>query len=474
MPSAVAIIAVLGLGWSISAVILRSGDLPGVTGARLCASPAIGYGIVSLTLFAVRHFQGGNWIVWGVVLVGVCVSLALCMRQRGLREDAERDPWTEKRVRRARVVEGPLLLVFLFVCGLVALRGLEVSKSNPYGSWDAIAMWNLHARILNRAPENSAAVFGRLEAGHPEYPLLLPGAIAGQFALVGHESLVVPTVTGIVVFAAAVGTVIWLVWATAGMMYGLAAGITLLVTPAIGHFGFDQCADVPVSYTLVLAVGLVSLGLRSGSHKVPWRPFLVAGFVLGCLIWLKNEGMVHAMIVMGVTLVVAVGRRMLGSDGHGLTRALISLVAGAVPGLAALVVFRLTWVGSREAQAFLRGTDEKLLSWDRWSTVLHGMVSAMLPPSGLERWGLWWVVFPLLVVLYAFRGRLRGNRVIPLLTSGFAILAYVGFYVLSPYDLAWHIPRSIDRLLVQLLPLTVFGLFGILVAGDRRGAGSGV
>src|SRR5262249_40595038 len=61
--------------------------------------------------------------------------------------------------------------------------------SNPYGRWDAWAIWNLHAKFL-AAP--SAAWRGMFDAAlgwsQPDYPLLLPSAVARGWTFAGSAT----------------------------------------------------------------------------------------------------------------------------------------------------------------------------------------------------------------------------------------------------------------------------------------------
>jgi hypothetical protein len=44
--------------------------------------------------------------------------------------------------------------------------------------------------------------------------------------------------------------------------------------------------------------------------------------------------------------------------------------------------------------------------------------------------------------------------------AGLMLGSYYLAYVITPFDIAWHVSTSIDRLLVQLWPLLVLTAFG--------------
>src|SRR5579871_5924244 len=81
--------------------------------------------------------------------------------------------------------------------GFVLLGALVVSGWNlwrhPHGDWDAWAIWNLRARFFYRGGEQWTAAFSPLLSwSHPDYPLLIPGAVARGWTYAGRETMLVP------------------------------------------------------------------------------------------------------------------------------------------------------------------------------------------------------------------------------------------------------------------------------------------
>ena len=83
-------------------------------------------------------------------------------------------------------------------------------------------------------------------------------------------------------------------------------------------------------------------------------------------------------------------------------------------------------------------------------------------------WGGWtWpVVLPLLLVWRTQSGNgssgRRSNEA--RIAFGVVILMMAGYYLayaISPYDLAWHIETSIDRVIVQLWPTFLLACFAV-------------
>jgi hypothetical protein len=68
----------------------------------------------------------------------------------------------------------------------------------------------------------------------------------------------------------------------------------------------------------------------------------------------------------------------------------------------------------------------------------------------------------------------RGGPAVRMMAAvaGLMLGSYYLAYVITPFDIAWHVSTSIDRLLVQLWPLVVLTAFrgsgGVLVIFSKR------
>src|SRR5437660_12884048 len=68
-----------------------------------------------------------------------------------------------------------LLIVFLILVAATATTFVFFAMKSPHGYWDAYAIWNLHARFLERGGAHWADFFTtQIGWSHPDYPLLVP------------------------------------------------------------------------------------------------------------------------------------------------------------------------------------------------------------------------------------------------------------------------------------------------------------
>jgi hypothetical protein len=309
----------------------------------------------------------------------------------------------------------------------------------PHGEWDAWAYWQIRASFLS-APEGWRNVF---QPGNgSDYPLMLPAAVARVWVIAGY-SPAAPAAISVVFTVSTAALLVGALWRRSAL--SAAAGAGLLLVPEFLFHGTGQCADIPLAY-FALAGGIA----LSGSCTIPTAA--VSGMALGLAAWTKNEG-----LVVAVALPVAFALASWHTGKASLRPLVIGLLVGTAPALVTLLLYHFVVDPPTGLAAGLVQTSpvSKLTDWSRHQTILQFVA------VHTARWGLWLAFSPVwIVAAWTTVGMLR-RRGHPAITAGrltvVAMLAATYLvYVLTPYDLGWHLLTSWTRIVAQVWPLAVW------------------
>ena len=429
-------------------VVRRAGSSDFLLAAGL--APGLALGLLSLQAFFARVVFGAplHWFVPAALFAG----LAAVVRNRSNpSEPLDRRP-SQRRVFGLRGLFHALAAVLAIQCATVFFLA---SRAKPHGGYDAVAIWNVRARTLNRVgPGRLEEVLSGLV--HGDYPLLLPEGLAYLFRIRGLEE---PLLQQGLAFAFLVGLCALAYSAVRRMSGGLAAAcalVLLLASPQLVLSAASQYADVPLSY-FFLAAALCSASLLARDRALRVPPML-AGFFVGVLPWTKNEGS-----VMAIVLVTALAAFLSRPEHEGRRRGvLLGMLAGATPPLAALLVFKLILAPEND---LVRETSlaslASALDTERWRTVgaafWHNVGLRRGPSPYGGAWGFVWPATAVVAITFTgFRRRAHlpetgylGVVAVTMLCAWFAV------YLVTPKPLEWHLSTSLNRLLVQILPLFV-------------------
>jgi hypothetical protein len=334
------------------------------------------------------------------------------------------------------ITAGSLLLAL----GMATAAMWTAWGANPHGDWDAWSIWNLRARFLASdaalAQRAWSPVLGATT--HAEYPLLVSSFVGRCWAF-GHSfATTVPAATSYVFFLALIALAAGGVAALRGPTLGILMALALVATPPLLHQVPAQYADVPLACYFAGALVFALLD----------RPVL-AGIFAGFAAWTKDEGLLFLVLFLAAT---AVFKR----------RAALAAIAGALPAGAMVTYFKtsLSSGNSSLLSTSLPGAAHRILEMGRYGAVIAAFGRELL---GMAR-GWYHPVLPLIVLAVALRLDHERRRDVAFCGAIVAalLLGYFGVYVLAANDLAWLLPTSMGRLLVQVWPaLLLTGFVGL-------------
>ncbi|MEZ5353774.1 MAG: hypothetical protein R2762_14135 [Bryobacteraceae bacterium] len=321
---------------------------------------------------------------------------------------------------------GPNLILAAVSAGALAVAMGAVASSAdqlPYGEWDAWSQWNLRARYLaGDGDQWRNAVSRDLVRSHPDYPLLLPSAVARAWRFQGEHDPDVPKLLGIVflaaVFCVLFGTLARVRNANAGLL-----GLCVL-TASAGYLsqGPAQYADIPLS---LFVLGAIACALLD--------QYELGGLLASAAAFTKNEGLVFALAYLV------------------LVRKLPALT-GAAPGLVTVAAFKLFLAPPSE---FAGGA-------------IHGenlLPSLWAMGQQLYGYGLG-IGHPVLLLAVLGFGLGIARTAQPMWSRCMGILAiqflgYLAAYVVTPNDLTFML-ASTARVIGQIWPALILLLIARL------------
>lgn len=333
---------------------------------------------------------------------------------------------------------------------------ISFSLKSPHGGWDAWSIWNLRAKFLFRGGDHWTDGFSPgVKWSHPDYPLLIPATIARGWSFLGIESTLTPATVSLLFTLAVVGLLASSISMLRGSTQAALAVLVLLGTPTFISQGASQYADVPLGFFYLATLTL--LVAHDNAQRSCPRLLFLAGAFSALAAWTKNEGLMFVVTVVLVRTIIVLHSRGWRAFVHQ-TR---TFVAGLLPFIAVVVLFKMSIAPPSDllgTQGFLH-VILKLTDPSRYFTVLSAFLS-----KAYHFGGGYLNAVPFLSVLLLMSGiRLEERDRTGIATSFFVLLlmlmGYCLVYIVTPYDLQWHLDTSLDRLLMHLWPSLVFSFF---------------
>jgi len=313
---------------------------------------------------------------------------------------------------------------------------------NPHGTVDAWAIWNLHARFLHRGGADWYTTYAGLhEMTHADYPLLVSALQARFWAFAGEGQSVLPVLLVVVL---AYGTAFALL---RQMNAPVAAWLSLLVllTPFAARQAASQAADLPLAVFIAASAAFVCFGGRLGFCAS--RAAALAGLFAGLAAWTKNEGKLFLLVALLVQTVLALRERGTRSAAGSALR----FLAGAAPSVLALLVFRMLVPVTSDVMPGDAGSVlPMVLDLSRYLQI----GGAFLYEIATFGSGAPWVLAAYVWLARPGRTALP-ETLAPIAVTVLLLGGYFAVYVISPWDLGWHLASSLNRLLLHPWPLIV-------------------
>lgn len=314
----------------------------------------------------------------------------------------------------------------LLLAAFVIIADKAAHFSEKWGGWDAWSIWNLHALFLNNS-DFSQITHPAMSGNHSDYPLMLPGIVALLSKLANREMYYVPFAIACLFMYLSMTLVFSEI-----VHKNLLAGLMVLLAFAFNDYfivqGVQQYADTVLA--CFLTATMICLYHYEQTQKSIFLS--VACFFVVCAVWTKNEGIVFALWV-AVFYFREIFRR----------KNLAGISVMTVAPLILFVIFKLVYATPNdlaEQQDLLLGA--RLMNLHSYQLIWDSFCKNMN-----ERFLGLWVAAGLYVVSIFFNKRFYNKKVVVLLLT---LISCQAPYLITPYNLEWHLDTSQDRLILQV------------------------
>jgi hypothetical protein len=327
----------------------------------------------------------------------------------------------------------------LYALGAVFLLTLHfVLKASKYGSWDAWAIWNMHAKFLYNPQLWRTLFTSKLSYSHLDYPLMLPSITAFFWNSI-HCTL--PYIPYLLSYGIMI-TIPLLIYFSL-----LEEGLSVIAYLTLAIFVIDinyqaiaasQCADTLLSLLILLTfIQYKNLSKLSGGG------IYILGFVCAACGWVKNEGLAFYLIFT-VAFVLANIKQ---------PAALLKYIVGASVPTLAILSFKFFFAPANDLVSTgsnpLTTLSSIVLDTVRYTTIIKFWVN-MLISNYIG-------VLVLLFALLVFNRRFFLS--LPFIVIALLLVVYFAIYIITPYDLTWHLFTSLYRILMHVYPAFIYLTF---------------
>lgn len=343
-----------------------------------------------------------------------------------------------------------ILALIVFLISLASTASYLLRRKQ--GDWDAWMMYNRAARFVYRDQTQWLESFSPQmdPIFHADYPLLLAMNIASGWNTLGTETPRLPMIQSALF---AIGCLGLAVSALASIKSTGQAALGLIIlwgTPALVDEGARELADVPLAFFMLATVALIYFYVLQKKSTL----LVLAGLTAGLAAWTKNEGSLF-VIAVGVGLAVAFFKEKP-------FRALIFYALGLAFPFAIVLYFKLFLAPPSDVLSNgLTQSLHQILDPARHHQILGKFWGLATGFGGWTGASLPIGVFPILLIYFLLSRSPIKKEHRPAYRAGITILVVQALgdyavYLISPYDLTWHLGFSSLRIVLQVFPLITF------------------
>ena len=298
---ALAIALCVGSGYLIVHTAWPSFAMPANRALQWSLSLGFGLGFSSVIFFITRALNLQHFLTSDVLCFALLLGAYFLRRRNGQIIDFLPEPNHDIELRGQ--LHRFLIGAFALTLAAALYSSIKLAIAHQHGDgWDAFSIWNLHARFLFRGGANwTDGLSPLIPWSHPDYPLLLPSAIAHFWTCLGNDNPAVPAAVGLSFTFSTLGLLYSSLARVRGRNVAMLGLMTLAATPFFIELGSSQYADVPLSFFFLASIALLALYEQCAAYNRARGLVVLAGLALGFGAWTKNEGVLFLLAtVVGI------------------------------------------------------------------------------------------------------------------------------------------------------------------------------
>ena len=323
---------------------------------------------------------------------------------------------------------------------------LKYFINNPMGSWDGFRIWNIKAEFLYLQSPLWKNLFNLPHfMSHGDYPLFLPCSTARLWLYSSHQDFTANILIGFLF--------------TFGLIYLLYQALRYFKSEKVAYAvctvfmlcdiflvnGAAQCADIPLAMFFLSSVVCLFLYFKNNRFNT-----LLLGLIFaGLSVWVKNEGLMFFAIYAAVIF----GWFLRNKD---YKKSIFTAVLAGITIFFA-ILFKKFSAAPNDLIFGFNETKSYVFAFDinRYIVIAKTFITLLFKK---------FFIFLALVLLcfkgFKIREKIRQPFLLSSLIFGLTVCGYVAVYVLAPHDINWLVENSMDRIILQILPVFLF-LFSI-------------
>jgi len=416
---------------------------------KLALSYGIGMGVLSLLMFFLSLLKIRFTFLNITLSLLIILMLCLFVYIRSNNKDSNYKLQKKQNLHLSFIDK-----ILVSIISIISLYVLFEALITPLVVWDSWAIYGFKAKAfyLDRGISIDFLKDATKSYMHPDYPLLLPLVEAWVYICLGSWNDQLVKVIFPFYFIGLIITFYYSLKYYIDKRPALLFTLFLVTIPQLFYLGSSGYADLPFTFYYFTSCIFIFRAYHNPDRKL----LLISGIFAGLAAWTKNEGLAISLFNIFILFIIML------IQGKMNRRNFLLVIQYA------LIIFLINapWFWFKSSLGLYNSVVNSntlnmvniLNNLNRLPIILTWMVKNIV---FFKSWNLLWLL-SIVIILFNFKKIIS----VPLLYISLSLILYLGIwvliYIITPYDINWHLATSLDRVFLHITPLFLF-LNGIAI-----------